>query len=346
MKMSPIEKLDASAATRERTYIIAEMACSHDGDMALAQRIIDGAGNAGADAIQFQIWLLEDMMTAAHPAFGDVKKLEFSRDQWRDLAKHVRTNWPGMEIIACVYEAASTQFALDMGADAYKIHSADLSNPWLIGEVAATGKRIDLSVGGSTLDEIQNALEWIRAAGNQNIWLMYGYQNFPTRIDDVHLNYMMKLRDMFDLPVGYQDHTNADEPGAFWLPAAAAGMGVDILEKHITHDRAAKGADHEAALNPDEFAGFTRMVREIELAKGVATPRPFSEDEKRYRVYSKKSIVAARDLPAGHVIERDDLVFLRAEHLGLPPDQADKLIGRAVRHDLSMQDLVTLEDVA
>ena len=251
-----------------------------------------------------------------------------------------------MAIIACVYETGSVDFAESLGVDAYKIHSADLANPELIDCVAHTGKRIDLSAGASTLDEIQAALTWIRRAGNERIWLMYGYQNFPTRLDDVHLDYLAKLRRLFELPVGYQDHTDADEPGAFWIPAAAAGMGVEVLEKHLTHDRAKQGADHEAALNPDEFARFVRMVREIEAAKGRGVPRTFSDDEEKYRVYAKKSIVASGDLPAGHVLQRGDLVFLRSPDLGLPPDRADELIGRALARPVSAQDLIRPEDVA
>ncbi len=324
-------------------HIIAEMACSHDGNPQLARRIIDGAGAAGADSIQFQIWRLEDMMVRAHPAFDAVKRLELSRPHWQALTSHVRERWPGLAIIACVYDPASVDFAETLGVDAYKLHSADLSNPYLLRHMAGTGKRIDLSVGGSTIGEIQDAIAHI--AGN-DIWLMYGYQNFPTRVEDVHLAYMMKLAQLFELPVGYQDHTDADLPGAYTLPAAAQGMGVQILEKHITHDRAAKGADHEAALNPDEFARFTAMVREIDVARGSGVPRPFSEDEERYRVYSKKSVVVAQALPAGHALDAADLVYLRSDALGLPPDRTPELIGRRLRRDLASQELVRWEDVA
>lgn len=174
---------------------------------------------------------------------------------------------------------------------------------------------------------------------------MYGYQSFPTPTDAIHLDYMLKLRELFELPVGYQDHSDGSAPAAFWLPAAAAGMGVDILEKHITHDRACKGIDHEAALNPDEFARFVAMVREIEAAKGSAVPRAFSAEELKYRKYSKKSLVAARDLAAGTEISEGDLLFMRAEELGLPPDQAARLVGKSLRREIPAYHLVLEEDV-
>lgn len=329
----------------KKIVVIAEMACSHEGDPALARKIIDGAGAAGADAIQFQIWLARDMMVPQHPAFATLNRIELSRQAWSELAAYVRQNYPQLQIIACVYERASVNFAETLGVDAYKLHSADLSNPYLVQYVAETGKRIDLSVGASSLEEIRSAVEWIRASSASEIWMMYGYQSFPTPTDAIHLDYMLKLRELFELPVGYQDHSDGSAPAAFWLPAAAAGMGVDILEKHITHDRACKGIDHEAALNPDEFARFVAMVREIEAAKGSAVPRAFSAEELKYRKYSKKSLVAARDLAAGTEISEGDLLFMRAEELGLPPDQAARLVGKSLRREIPAYHLVLEEDV-
>lgn len=330
---------------RGRVQIIAEMACSHEGDPELARRIIDGAGQAGADAIQFQVWVLREMMVPHHPDMARVSRLELSRGQWADLASYVHDNYPALQIIACVYERSSVDFCEKIGVQAYKLHAADLSNPYLIQHVAATGKRIDLSVGASTLDEIAKAIECIRRISDAPVWLMYGYQLFPTPIEAVHLRYMRKLRQLFELPVGYQDHSDAESAAAFWLPAAAVGLGVDILEKHLTHDRSRKGADHESALNPDEFARFVQMVRMVESALGSALPRPLSPEELRYRQYARKSLVASRDLPAGTVLSEHDLTFMNAGKLGLPPDQSDRLVGRVTRRALPRYYLVQEVDV-
>jgi sialic acid synthase SpsE len=320
------------------------MACSHEGDPACAQPIIDGAIRAGADAIQFQIWELDEMVVPHHDSYDVLAELELSRAEWSQLADRVRDR-SDLDIIACIYERSSVDFAETIGADAYKIHSADVSNPHLLRHVARTGKRIDLSVGGSTLDEIQAALQCIGDHSDSDVWLMYGYQNFPTRPDDVHLDYMMKLRDLFELPIGYQDHSDATTRAAFSLPAAAVGMGVDVLEKHITHDRSFGGADHEAALNPDEFEEFVEMVRTVDAAKGRSTPRPFSEAEEAYRRNSKKSIVAARDLEAGEILKREDVVFRRSNDFGIPPDQTDRLVGRSLARDVVAYHLIEPSDV-
>lgn len=327
------------------TYIIAEMACSHEGRPDLARAIIDAAGRAGADAVQFQIWSVSEIATPNHPDYEKLTRIAMSRQEWAGLATYVREKHPGLQIIACVYGRDTVDFCEDILVEAYKLHSSDLSNPFLLKYVAQTGKRIDLSVGASTMTEIQSAVEWIRGAGNNAIWLMYGYQNFPTPTDAIHLNYMMKLHELFELPIGYQDHSDGDSEAAFWLPAAAVGMGVDILEKHITHNRSLKGIDYEAALNPDEFARFVGMVREIEAAKGVAVPRPFSEEEMKYRRYAKKSVAAARDLPAGTSLSAQDLMFARGTEQGLAPDQAERLLGRTTRRAIAAYALIREEDL-
>jgi sialic acid synthase SpsE len=326
-------------------YIIAEMACSHEGNPDLARKIIDGAGQAGADAIQFQVWVLKDMMVPHHPDYERVSKIEFSQNQWAELADYVRQKYPEMQIIACVYERKSVDFCDRIGVDAFKLHTADLSNPFLVKHVAQTGKRIDLSIGASTIDEIQTAVEWIQNTSTSEIWLMYGYQNFPTPTNAIHLNYMMNLKKLFGLRMGYQDHSDGDSEAAFWLPATAQGMGIDILEKHITHDRSYKGIDHEAALNPDEFMRFVQMTRILEDAKGLSAPHPFSAEELKYRKYSKKSLVASRDLAKGVTVTESDLTFMRADTLGLPPDQANRLLGKTTRREILSYALVLEEDV-
>ncbi|MFH2098119.1 MAG: N-acetylneuraminate synthase family protein [Pseudomonadota bacterium] len=325
--------------------IIAEMACSHEGDPKLARTIIDGAGAACADAIQFQIWRAADIMVPHHPDFPVLRRIELSREDWAGLFAHVRERYPAMQVIACVYEEKSADFAEEMGADAFKIHSADLSNPGLLAHVAKKNRRVDLSTGASTVDEIALAIRAIRRASDCPVWLMHGYQVFPTPPGGVHMDFMMKLKSLFEMPVGYQDHSDAESPAAFHLCAAAAGMGVDAVEKHITHDRSQKGIDHQAALNPDEFSRFTAMIRQIEAARGLAVPRAFSEDEETYRKYSKKSIVAARDLPAGHVLAEGDLAFMRAEALGLPPDQAGRLLGKTLARPVAALRLVGEADL-
>ncbi len=141
----------------EKTYVIAEMACSHEGDPELARKIIDGAGMAGADAVQFQIWSLRDMVVPQHPDYGKLQKIELSRSAWRDLAAYARGRYPELHIIACVYERSSIDFAEDIRVDAYKIHSSDLSNPYLLKYAAQTGRDGCAAYGSpETMKRIRN----------------------------------------------------------------------------------------------------------------------------------------------------------------------------------------------
>ncbi len=327
-------------------YVIAEMACSHEGNPDLAKVIIDGAGKAGASAIQFQIWKLDEYASPSLPNYAVLQKLEMTPDAWRGLYVYAKKQYPNMDIIACVSEASSLKLTEEMGVAAYKIHAGDLTNPDFIKMVAKTGKRIDLAVGASTAEEVRAAIGWIREAGKSDIWLMYGYQNFPTRLDDVHLNHMLQLQEEFKVPVGYQDHSDANDRSAFTIPAAAVGIGIDIQEKHITHDRGKKGIDHEAALNPDEFAAFVRMCNDVVAARGQKEWRAFSADQEKYRAYARKSIVAAADIPAGTALAESHLMSLRHSPPALPPKDMSLLLGKKTTHAIATYEPVTEEDVA
>ncbi|MBI4309190.1 MAG: N-acetylneuraminate synthase family protein [Candidatus Omnitrophica bacterium] len=327
-----------------KIYIIAEMACSHDGSMDKARAIIDGAGKAGADIIQLQIWALRHVLTPEHEVYEVCRKIELTQRQWRDMAAYSRQRYPKMEIYVCVFEHQSVDFIETLGVDGYKLNSADLSNPYVLDRVAATGKKINLSVGASTTQEIRAALERVGKRSKAPVTLMYGFQNFPTELGDINLDYMATLKGSFGLPVGYQDHCDAETGPAFWVPAMSVGMGTSVLEKHITHDRSLKGIDHQSALNPDEFGDFVRMVRELELARGSGEARPFSGAELKYRKFQKKSVVAVRPLKAGERLKEQDLDFLRGAQLGLPPDQAGKVIGRTLKRDIPVHHNIREED--
>ena len=328
------------------TFIVAEMACSHEGNINLARKIIDDAANAKADAIQLQIWSLAHMMSPQRKEYGLLQKIEFSKEEWRDLVKYSRKKYPKMQVYVCVYEHSTIEFIDGLGIDGLKLNSSDLSNPLVLDKVAKTGKPINLSVGASTIAEIKSALDRIKLISQPPITLMYGHQSFPTKPENVHINYMNKLGNLFELPVGYQDHCDADNESAFWLPAASMGMGVTILEKHITHNRSKKGIDHESALNPDEFVKFVEMVRSIDKAKGMANPRSFTDDEIKYREFQKKSIVAASDLPKGSILRSSDLVFMRAEILGFSPSQVDAVVGKTLLQALSAFDTITEDRIS
>ena len=321
--------------TKHKTFIIAEMACSHEGDIKLAKKIIDAAFEANADAIQLQVWSLKNLMSPKRKEFELLKKIEFSRDDWMHLVDYCKTKYPRMLVYVCAYEHSIVEFIDKLGVDGYKLNSSDLSNPLILDKVALTGKPINLSIGASSIREIHAAVEKINIRIQNKITLMYGHQSFPTHPQNVNLAYMQKLGSLFDLPIGYQDHCNASDDSAFWLPAASMGMNVTVIEKHLTHDRSFKGIDHESALNPDEFVKFVKMIRIIDQAKGIAVPRNFSDDENKYREFQKKSIVVNADMKRGEKLRDNNLSFLRADTLGIPPDKIGLVLGRTLKIDIN-----------
>ena len=329
----------------KNTLIIAEMACSHEGDMGLAKNIIDGAYNAGADAIQLQIWSLENMMSPQRKEYELLERLEFSSAEWTELVNYCRLKYPEMLVYVCAYEHSTIEFIDSLGIDGFKLNSSDLSNPLVLEKAAKTGKPINLSVGASSIAEIGYAVYEIQSRAISTITLMYGHQSFPTKPVNVHMSHMAKLKNLFELPIGYQDHCDANNDSAFWLPAASLGMGVSILEKHITHDRSMLGIDHESALNPDEFVKFVEMVRCIDLAKGESSPRLFSVEEIKYREFQKKSIVVTGEMKSGATLTHNDIAFMRAENLGLAPNQIDYVLGKQITRDLSAFEAVMEGDV-
>ncbi len=329
---------------KNEPYIIAEMACSHEGKISLSKDIIDGAGEAGANAIQFQIWDANEMVSFQNPDLIKLKEIEISYAEWEKLYNYTRENWPKLSIIACVYEEKSINFCESIGIDAYKIHASDLLTENILKSVARTKKRIDLSIGAAKLSEIELAISILKKCLNSNIWLMYGYQLFPTPSNSLNLQYMKNLQKLFGFAVGYQDHCDANKSEAFWLPASVYGMGINIIEKHITHDRSFKGIDHEAALNPSEFKEFTKMLHQIHTSLGNGFPREFTEGEKKYRKYAKKSLVAKHELKKGHKLNYSDLVALRAPKLGMQPNLINELVGKTLLKNIGLHDLVNIED--
>jgi N,N'-diacetyllegionaminate synthase len=330
----------------DSTLIIAEMACSHEGDLSLAKKIIDATARANADAIQLQIWSLENMMSPQRKEHELLRNIEFTKEQWTEIVSYSRKTYSDLKIYVCVYEHSTIDFIDSLKIDGYKLNSSDLSNPLVLDKVAAKNKPINLSVGASTILEIENAIKRIRDISNSKITLMYGFQSFPTKPENVHMNFMNKLTEHFKLPVGYQDHCDADHDSGFWLPAATLGMNVSILEKHITHDRSKRGLDHESALNPLEFVKFVEMVRCIESAKGMFDVRPFTKEELTYREFQKKSIVVTKDMKKGSILNLNDISFIRAEKLGVAPDKLEMIIGKKLLKDKSAFDAIYKDDIA
>ena len=310
-------------------YIVAEIACAHEGDPDRARALIDCAAAAGADAVQLQVFFVRNLISPRSPHFEAATSLEIPEDAWPGLIEHARGT--GLHVWANVFDNQTLGIALAGGVRALKLHSSDLENPILLEAVAGAGQPLSLAAGGATLDEIGRSVDFLRGHGADDIILMHGFQAFPTKPEDAHLRFIGALRERFGCLVGYQDHTDGATPLAFTLPLAAVGFGACVLEKHITDDRSRRGTDYEAALGPADFKRFVEMARALYDAIGDGEERRLSEAERGYRERMKKHIVAARDIAAGETIVPDMLAFLRGVD-GLSPWQVSTLVGRVARN--------------
>lgn len=323
-------------------FIIAEMACSHEGSLENAKKLVKVATEAKADAIQFQVFLAREQVVPHHESYALVSRVELSPDEWTELFDYSKQF--DLLRFSAAYDKPSVNLVSKLGVDAFKIHSSDLSNLDLVRDIAWRGKPITLGTGASTLGEIEEAINVIKSEGNEDIILMHGMQNFPTNVSDANLKFLKTLKNVFQLPVGSQDHTDADSELSLIVPLLAIPLGTSVIEKHFTLDRNLKGTDHEAALNPGELKKFVEYVRVAEGSLGSFSPHPFTPAEIKYRKYAKKSIVAARDIKAGEKLTKDMFLCLISTP-GLPPTEADKIVGRTAKVDIRQYENIVWKKV-
>ena len=337
-------------------FIVAEMAWSHDGSVEAAKKIIKAAVDAKADDINFHITSLEDYIVPqygsgrgrvsagkdAQHIYNYLESINLDKKDWVVLFHYAKEK--GLIISAMCNDLPSVEFASELEPDIYVIPSACFSEEDLIKKVAKKKKPIFLRTGGAYLGEIERTIFIINESGNDDIALIHGFQNYPTKLEDMHLRYIQSLKQMFSLPVGFADHTDGGSELALSVPLVALPFGANIIEKHITHDRSLKGEDFESALDPDDFKKFARNLREIEKTLGSSSIRPFSEDEINYRQVTKKRTVASRDIKKNEQLTKDDITFKRSDE-GVYPDESKYLIGRTVKYDIKKNESVTWDKV-
>jgi sialic acid synthase SpsE len=326
---------------REAPYIIGEMAIGHQGDEAQARRLIDVAAEAGADAIQFEVFEPDANIVPSSDIHALLKRLYFKPDQWQRLYAHARA--AGLATFTFAYDFPSLQLGIELGTDAIKLNSSDLSHPDMLSLCASSQLPTTLGTGASSLEEIRASLDWYYARGGRKVVLMHGVQNFPTRIENAHMRRLAILAQAFDCLVGYADHTPGELELAGCIDLAALGLGAVVLEKHMIITRAEKGVDHESALEPAEFKAYVSRIRQAFPALGPSHLIGPRDVDARYRRFQKKSIVVTRDLSAGRTLTVDDLAVLRTgQDYRLSPLKRDEVVGRRLSRDVKRFEAIDL----
>lgn len=339
-----IEIRDKVIGGNSPPYIIAEMACAHQGDPNQARAIVDGAVQAKADAVQFEIVDPDDNIVPGNEMYHLLQRLYFTREQWKEIFNYTRRY--EIAVFSYAYDLNSLKLALELGSDAIKLNSSDLSNPDMIVAAAESGLPFTLGTGASTMEEILQAVEIALAHGGDAFVLMHGVQNFPTKVTDAHINRLRLLASAFDCLVGYADHTDGNSRLSRVIDLLAVGMGAAMIEKHITQSRAKKGVDSEAALEPGEFKEFVETLRTAAQAVGPQRVQGLSASDWQYRKFQKKHIVAACHIPKGAPVTKERVRFLRnGSTFGMAPAELDKLLGKRVRRDILRFEAIQLSDV-
>jgi N-acetylneuraminate synthase/N,N'-diacetyllegionaminate synthase len=328
-------------------FVVAEAGVNHNGDPDLAKRLVDAAAAAGADAVKFQTYRTDALVTRDAPKAGYqaeatgaggqramLARLELSAAAHSELRDRSRER--GLTFFSTPFDEASADLLERIGVPMFKVPSGEITNLPLLRHVAAKGRPVILSTGMSTLDEVVRAVDVVRGAGDPPLALLHCVSAYPAPAAETNLRAMDTLRARFGCPVGLSDHTLGTA-----VAIAAVARGAVIIEKHLTLDKTLPGPDHRASLDPGEFSTLVESIRTVEsaLGDGVKQPAPSELDT---RQVARKSLVTARSIRAGERLAAADITVKRPG-TGIEPADLPRVLGRALRHDLAADQLISWE---
>lgn len=331
-----------------RPFVIAEIGVNHDGNPAVAARLIDAAADAGADAVKLQAFDAASLATAgaerapyqqvagSSSQLDMLRALELPAAAWPDLAR--RATARGTVFLATPFDEPSVTMLAEVGVPAFKIGSGDLTNAILLRAVGGHRLPVILSTGMATLDEVEAAVGELRDSGAGAVALLHCASAYPAPIEEVNLRAIDTLRERFGEPIGYSDHTIGTVAAV-----AAVARGATIVEKHLTLDRSLTGPDHAASMEPDDFARLVTEIRDAWSGLGDGNKVPRDAEREVMRV-ARRSLVAGRRLPAGHVLAIGDLAAKRPG-TGISPMEIDRIVGRRLALDVEPDHLLRDEDL-
>lgn len=330
--------------------IIAEAGVNHNGDINIAKKLVDMAVECGADAIKFQTFKAEESTgsfakkaqyqeencSIEESQLEMIKKLELPFEQFYEIQTYC--NKKGIIFISTPDGEESLNYLNSINVPLFKIGSTEVTNYEFLRQIAKLGKPLILSTGMSNLGEVEKAIDVIYDAGNENISLMHCTTDYPTSIQDVNLKAINTLREAFKVPVGFSDHTLGFESAI-----AAVALGAEFIEKHITLDRNMKGVDHKASMPKKEFKEYVEYIRNTEKLLGNGIKKPSSREITIMKDV-RRSIVAAKDLKKGTIIEKSMLTYKRPGY-GIKPELSYIFIGKEIKRDIIKDEVIEWSDI-
>jgi N-acetylneuraminate synthase/N,N'-diacetyllegionaminate synthase len=324
---------------KNHVYIIAEAGVNHNGDINLAYKLCDAAKEAGADAVKFQTWKTEKIVTKSaslatyqehnikdkqKSQFQMLKDLELSYEDFRKIKAYC--DRIGIQFLSTPDEEESLDFLCSLNLPFIKLGSGDVTNIPFLRIVGSHHQNVILSTGMSYLSDVEIAYRTLLDADARSVTLLHCTTNYPCPFDEVNLHAMLTLKNAFHCHVGYSDHTLGIE-----VPVAAVALGAEVIEKHFTLDRTMDGPDHKASLEPQELKQMVNAIRHIEVALGDGIKRP-NVSEKEISSVVLKRIVASCSIKKGELLCAGNLVFKRS-NAGIPSKYWDMVNGRTATRD-------------
>ncbi len=331
---------------RLKTFIIAEAGVNHNGKLALAKQLIKAAKSAGADAVKFQTFNAERLVTAtaskatyqkkltlpSETQLAMLKKLELSRSDHKQLLACCREN--KILFLSTAFDEQSADLLDALGMKIFKIPSGEITNLEFLKYIAQKGKPMILSTGMSTLKEVELAVKSIFSAGNKRLTLLHCVSDYPAAFDQLNLKAIETLQKTFRLPVGFSDHSL----GILMAPVAVA-LGAVVIEKHLTVDQTLPGPDHQASVKLQEFKMMVENIRLVESALGNGNKVPaLCEDD--CRKIARRSLTAVCDIAKGEKLLSSDIV-LKRPGTGIFPADLKKVVGRQVLKNITKDETLT-----
>ncbi|MCD6472939.1 N-acetylneuraminate synthase family protein [Candidatus Aerophobetes bacterium] len=331
-----------------KPFIIGETAYNHEGDINYLLKMVDEIAEIKLNAVKFHLLLNpESYMQKKHPLIGETKKWIFDKKQWDDIIDYA--NEKELDVVALCDDVESIEYILKNGknVNAIELHATGLDDYFLLDAVLGFNKQIILGIGGSTIDEIQYAVSFLKNKEENNILLMYGFQSYPTQYIDINLSKMLKIRDLFNLPVGYADHTAYNDPNNEIISVMAAMMGFNILEKHYTPDYGKERIDYHSAVGKEQMSKIKELMK-LALTVYGDGGLAMSKAELEYGSVGpmKKAIVSKKFIKKGEKLSFDNLWFKRTEEESyIKQYQFLQLIGLEATQDIKEDEIVDFSKV-
>ncbi|GEP50405.1 N-acetylneuraminate synthase [Flavobacterium noncentrifugens] len=333
---------------KSKPYLIAEIAQAHDGSLGILHSYIDAIAKTGVQAVKFQLHIAEAESSAHEPfrvkfsyedntRFDYWKRMEFTLEQWKALKKHCDD--VGLDFICSPFSNLAVDWLEEIGTKSYKVGSGEVNNLLLLEKIANTGKPIIISSGMSSFAELDQTVAFLKSK-NADFSILQCTTAYPTKPEQFGLNVIRQLKERYEVPIGFSDHSATTAAGI-----AAVALGAEILEFHVVFSRDIFGPDAKASLTFEETKNLVAAVNAIYTSLHHPIDKNNNAEFSELKSIFEKSLALNKNLPKGHQVSFDDLEAKKPKGFGIPAADYQRLIGKTLKSDKQQWDFLNEEDL-